>query len=81
MEERKIFDIIREMISERFGLEDEKIDKTTHLSKDLGADSLDIVELVMTLEDYFKVSIPDSTADHIETLEELVDAISLAKKG
>ncbi|MDK7312348.1 phosphopantetheine-binding protein [Streptococcus oralis] len=47
----------------------------------MGADSLDIVELVMTLEDYFKVSIPDSTADHIETLEELVDAISLAKKS
>lgn len=66
---------IREMIVDRYGIEDDKITAETRFKEDLGADSLDVVEFVMTLEDRFGHNISDKTVENIETIGDLLEAI------
>lgn len=64
---------IRAIIVEQLGLEEEvKLMSDTSLMDDLGADSLDVVEVVMALEEEFDVEIPDEDAEGIETLGQAV---------
>ncbi len=64
-----------EIVAEQLGVDKEKITRDTHFVNDLGADSLDTVELVMELEEEFKINIPDDAAEKILTVGQAVEFI------
>lgn len=74
-----VFDKVKEIICEELKLEPEKVQLESNLADDLGADSLDAVEVIMSLEDEFDVSIDDDAAQNIKTVKDLVDFIEQAK--
>ena len=67
-----VFDRVRDVIAEELNVSAEQITPEATFADDLGADSLDIVELVMRLEDEFDVSIPDEDAEKIRTVGDAV---------
>ncbi|MFV9509899.1 acyl carrier protein [Tepidibacillus sp. LV47] len=70
-----IFDRVKKIIVDRLGVDEEEITLDSRFKEDLGADSLDIVELVMELEDEFELEISDEDAEKISTVGEVVDYI------
>ena len=64
-----------EIVAEQLGVDKEKIKPESNFVNDLGADSLDTVELVMELEEEFDISIPDDAAEKIQTVGEAIDHI------
>ena len=68
-----------EIVAEQLGHDKEKITRETNFVNDLGADSLDTVELVMELEEEFNISIPDEAAEKIQKVGEAIDFIESAK--
>jgi acyl carrier protein len=64
-----------EIVSENLGVSKESIARQTRFIEDIGADSLDIVELVMELEEEFEITIPDEQAEKIKTVGEAIDYI------
>ena len=66
---------VRKIVIEQFGVDESKVVPTASFTKDLGADSLDTVELVMALEDEFDTEIPDEEAEKISTIQEAIDYI------
>jgi acyl carrier protein len=68
-------DRVIEIVCEQMGQSKEKVSETTSFINDLGADSLDTVELVMELEDEFDLSIPDEEAEKIKTVGDAVKYI------
>ncbi|WP_255763831.1 acyl carrier protein [Jeotgalibaca sp. MA1X17-3] len=79
MAEQVTFDKISKMIVERFGVDEQKITRELTFQEDLGADSLDVVELIMELEDVFNVQISDEDAEKIQTIGDAVDYIDSDK--
>ncbi|MDB4694850.1 acyl carrier protein [bacterium] len=69
--EERVIDIV----SEQLGVDKEKINRETSFVADLGADSLDTVELVMELEEEFDISIPDDKAEDIQKVGQAIDFI------
>ena len=69
--EERVIDIV----AEKLGVEKDKIGRDTHFVNDLGADSLDTVELVMELEEEFDISIPEDAAEKIQRVGEAIDYI------
>lgn len=69
-----------EILAEQFGVDKSKITLDTNVAVDLGADSLDLVELLMTLEDEFGVSIPDDEIENVKTVKQIVEYIDANKK-
>jgi acyl carrier protein len=71
-----------EIVCENLGVNKEQVTRSTAFIDDIGADSLDIVELVMELEEEFEITIPDDQAEKIKTVGEAIDYIEkeLAKK-
>ena len=67
------FDKVREALAKQFELDPESITLDTNLIDDLGADSLDVVELIMSLEDEFGVSISGEDAAQLYTVGRIVD--------
>jgi acyl carrier protein len=65
-----------EIIAEQLGIDDSQINDDSNLTNDLGADSLDTLELVMTLEEVFKIEISDSEAEKLETVSDVYTFIS-----
>jgi acyl carrier protein len=63
MEEKMVFDKIKEIIANKIQVDEEKITAETSLMKDLEADSLDAVEIIMGIEEEFDIEIPDSVAE------------------
>ena len=66
---------VKKIIAEQLGKEEEEIKDQASFLGDLGADSLDIVELVMTLEEEFDTEISDEEAEKIQTVQEAIDYI------
>lgn len=66
---------VKKIISEQLGLEDEDVTPEASFVEDLGADSLDTVELVMAFEEEFGIEIPDEDAEKILTVQNAVDYI------
>jgi acyl carrier protein len=71
---------VKEIIVEQLGVTPEQVTPEASFIEDLGADSLDTVELVMALEEEFDIQIPDEEAEKITTVQQAVDYIA-AKKG
>jgi acyl carrier protein len=68
---------VKKVIIERLGVTEEEVVNTASFVDDLGADSLDNVELVMALEEEFNTQIPDDDADKITTVQQVVDYINM----
>ena len=71
---------VKEIICEQLGVSEEEVTPAASFIEDLGADSLDIVELVMAMEEEFEVEIPDEEAEHIKTVQDAVNFINEHKK-
>ena len=66
---------VKQIIVEQLGVDENQVDNNASFVDDLGADSLDIVELVMELEEEFEITIPDDQAEKIKTVGEAIDYI------
>ena len=71
---------IRELIVEKLGVEENEIVPTARFIEDLGADSLDTVELIMKFEDEFGMEIPETEAEKLRTVQDAIDYIEKNKK-
>lgn len=70
-----VFDNVKNIIVEQLGVDEDDVVMEASFIDDLGADSLDIVELIMALEEEFELEIPDSDAEKIVTVGDAVDYI------
>lgn len=76
MSQEKIFEKVKEIVAEQLGVKPEEVTPEANFANDLGADSLDTVELVMALEEEFNIEIPDEEAEKILTVQQAVDFIN-----
>ena len=75
MNAEEVFDKVKEIIVEQLGVAENTVTLEASFIDDLGADSLDIVELIMALEEEFDMEIPDSDAEKIVTVNDVVEYI------
>lgn len=75
-----VFDRLKSIIVDKLGVEESEVTKEANFSTDLGADSLDQIELVMEIEKEFNIQIPDDEAENIQTVGQALDLI-LKKTG
>lgn len=75
MSSEEIFDKVKEIIVEQLGVAETAITLEASFIDDLGADSLDIVELIMALEEEFDLEIPDADAEKVVTVNDVVEYI------
>ena len=75
MSSEEVFDKVKEIIVEQLGVAETAITPDASFIDDLGADSLDIVELIMALEEEFDLEIPDADAEKVVTVNEVVEYI------
>lgn len=75
-----VFDKVKEIIAEELGVEEDKVSMESDLSEDLGADSLDAIELIMAIEESFAIEIPDSEATKIKIVSDIVNFLEEAGK-
>ena len=66
---------VKKIVSDQLGVKEEEVTNEASFVDDLGADSLDTVELVMALEEEFETEIPDDQAEKIETIQNAIDYI------
>ena len=81
MSDEQIRTRVIEIVCEHLAVEKSKVEDKTSFIEDIGADSLDIVELVMELEEEFDIQIPDDQAEKIKTVGEAVAFIKIAVKA
>ena len=74
-----VADKVKQIIVEQLGVDESQVDPTASFVDDLGADSLDTVELVMALEEEFETEIPDEDAEKITTVQQAIDYINSHK--
>ncbi len=75
-----MFEQVKEVIVEKLGVDADKVTPEARFVEDLGADSLQTVELIMGLEDQFGITIPDEAAEKISTVQAAIDYIESQKK-
>lgn len=75
-----IFEKIKELIADELGIEEDTIQLDSNLADDLGADSLDAIELIMAVEETFDVEIDDTDASKIKLVSDIVDYLKNAGK-
>nr|YP_009393125.1 acyl carrier protein [Bostrychia moritziana]ARW61687.1 acyl carrier protein [Bostrychia moritziana] len=73
-----IFEKVRNIVAQQLGVDKQQVTLEANFAQDLGADSLDTVELVMAIEEEFNITIPDEDAEKIATLNEAVQFIQRA---
>jgi acyl carrier protein len=73
------FDKVRDIISENLNIDSDKITPESNIFDDLGADSLDVMETVMALEESFDIKFPESDVKEIKTVGDLVSKIDAKK--
>jgi acyl carrier protein len=72
----EVYERIREVLAERLSVEESDITEEANFQEDLGADSLDLVEMIMELEDQFGIKIPDEDAQKIQTVGQAVEYVT-----
>lgn len=70
-----VFEKIKKILAEQLDANEEDMTMETNIARDLEADSLDVVELLMTIEDEFEVEIPDEEIENIKTIGDLTEYI------
>ena len=70
-----IFDEVKEILAEQLDIDPETIDMTSNLQTDLGADSLDAIDIVMSIEDQYGIEVPDSVIENMRSVEDIVSFI------
>ncbi|MDX2100215.1 MAG: acyl carrier protein [Leptolyngbyaceae cyanobacterium bins.59] len=76
MSKEEVFEKVQKIVAEQLGVDTAEVKPGASFANDLGADSLDTVELVMALEEEFNTEIPDEEAEKIATVQDAVDYIS-----
>ncbi len=71
-----VFARVKKMVVEHLDVEEDKVTEKAHFIDDLGADSLDTVELVMAFEEDFDIEIPEDAAEHLQTVGDAVKFIT-----
>jgi acyl carrier protein len=74
------FEQVKEVIVEQLNVSPEEVKPEANFVNDLGADSLDVVEMIMALEEKFGIEIPDSEAEKIQTVQDVVNYIEQHKQ-
>lgn len=78
MNSQNVEERVLNVISEQLGFNKEDLTRESDFIKDLGSDSLDLVELVMELEEEFGITIPEEEADKVRTVGDVIDHIKIA---
>lgn len=73
------FEKIRDIIVKILNINPEEVEENTHFVDDLGADSLDLFQILMGIEEEFEIEIPDSVAAKVETVGDAVRALKVSK--
>jgi len=78
--QKEMIEKVKQIIAEQLGVEEAEVTPSASFVDDLGADSLDTVELVMALEENFDIEIPDDAAEKIRTVQDAIDYIEKHSK-
>ncbi len=70
-----VFEKVKKMLADQLDANEDELTMETNIAKDLDADSLDVVELLMTIEDEFNIEIPDEEIENIKTIGDLTEYI------
>ncbi|MCD6254297.1 MAG: acyl carrier protein [Thermotogae bacterium] len=76
MSKEEIFEKVRTLVAEKLGVDEDEVELESSLEEDLGADSLDLVDLTMAIEDEFGVRVEDEELEKIKTVEDIVKRLS-----
>jgi len=76
MSKEEIFEKVRTLVAEKLGVDEDEVELESSLEEDLGADSLDLVDLTMAIEDEFGVRVEDEELEKIKTVEDIVERLS-----
>ncbi len=74
-----VFDKVKGFVVDQLGVDPDQVEMDTNLMKDLEADSLDAVEIILAVEDEYGLDIPDETAEKFETVRDLVEYVEAHK--
>ena len=75
MAKEEIFDKLKELVVDQLGVEEDEVTMEASMQDDLGADSLDLVDLVMSVEEEFGVKVADEDLENIKTVGDIVNSI------
>ncbi len=75
-----VFEKVKETLCEQLDVEEDKVTLEASIIDDLGADSLDVVDLIMSLEEEFEIEIPDEDVEHMKTVGDIVKYIEKKTK-
>ena len=75
-----ILEKVKELVAEQLGISQDEIKPESNIVEDLGADSLDVIEMLMTLEEEYGISIPDDQIGQVKTIGQIVQLIENLKK-
>lgn len=74
-----VFEKIRAILCEQLDVEESEVTMDSNIAEDLGADSLDVVDLIMSIEDEFEIEVPDDQIEGIKTVADVVNYIESVK--
>ena len=77
---KMVFEKLKMILSQQFDVDEENITLETTIENDLGADSLDVIDIIMAIEDEFEIEVPDEEVENIRTVEQLVKYIEDVQK-
>ena len=75
-----MYEKVCKMLADQLGISTDKITPESEVVKDLGADSLDVVELMMTIEDEYGVTLPENEVEGVKTVQDIVDMLERIAK-
>ena len=75
-----IFEKVKELVAEQLGISQDTIKPESNIVEDLGADSLDVIEMLMTLEEEYGITIPDEQIGQVNTIKQICELIEKLKK-
>lgn len=75
-----VLEKVKELVAEQLGVDKSTIAENSNIIEDLGADSLDVIEMLMTLEEEYEITIPDEKIGQIKTIGQIVELIESSEK-